>query len=604
MPAVMDQIRAWSAELAYWERMALSMILSDRPLSEADYQILLDYCMQDAGLVQMPMRSGIDFPRTYADDAKARYRLERLFNLRNVNALASGQDLQFGPQLTAVYGNNGAGKTGYARPLGCAGFARGDRDVLPNARKAPRPDVVPQADIEVSRDGSRTVLTWTRGESCAELQGFWVFDSNSLPVHLTRSNVLSISPSGLSVLTQLSDVTDAVRERFRNVLEQRDTTIDFAALFVGESAIAGRIQTLGPFTDLAELETFAHLAPEELSRIEQLEYEIAQLRGQDVSKRVSGLRQEAINLRGLLSSLEAADLMLGGAGVSRIRGIVEKLESAKGEAERSGAEQFKVEFLNEVGTELWREFVSSAKALADAEGKRGEAYPGENDKCLLCRQPLSEQAVDLIQRLWGFVESDSAVRLQAARRLCAAEIRELERLNLAFSAGDSAAERLLAGVAPQLLPPLGKQAAACSARRAELISALREGRVGDITDLVPIERQTLMDLIESREREADALKKEPVSNKVEILGSALRLLQHRKLLSAQLPAIKKYVALKSWIAKGRRALGSTRHITAKYNELFQELVTDRFVGLFQSNLSRFDKDLRVAVATHGQKGRR
>ena len=181
-----------------------------------------------------------------------------------------------------------------------------------------------------------------------------------------------------------------------------------------------------------------------------------------------------------------------------------------------------------MGTEVWREFVSSAKALADAEGKRGEAYPGENDKCLLCRQPLSEQAVDLIQRLWGFVDSDSAVRLQTARRSCAAEIRELERLNLASFAGDSAAERLLANVAPHLLPPLGKQAAACSARKAELVSALREGHVGGITDLVPIERQMLMDLIESREREADALQKEPVNNRVEVLGSALRTLQHRQ----------------------------------------------------------------------------
>jgi len=122
MPAVMDQIRAWSANLSYWEQMTLNMVVSGRDLTEADYHLLLDYCMQDAGLVQMPMRPKIDFPRTYPADAKARYRLERLFNLRNVNALASGQELKFGPQLTAVYGNIGAGKTGYARPLGCAGL--------------------------------------------------------------------------------------------------------------------------------------------------------------------------------------------------------------------------------------------------------------------------------------------------------------------------------------------------------------------------------------------------------------------------------------------------------------------------------------------------
>ena len=196
-------------------------------------------------------------------------------------------------------------------------------------------------------------------------------------------------------------------------------------------------------TDLTELEKLANLTSEELSRIEQLEYEIAQLRGQDVSKRMTSLRQDVKDLRGLLASLEAADFVLGDAAASGIQGIVENLERTKSEAERSGAEQFKAEFLSEVGTEVWREFVASAKALADAEAKRGVAYPSKEDRCLLCRQPLSRQAIDLIQRLWKFVESDSAARIEAVRRSCAAKIRELERVNLAFFADDSAAKRLL-----------------------------------------------------------------------------------------------------------------------------------------------------------------
>ena len=152
------------------------------------------------------------------------------------------------------------------------------------------------------------------------------------------------------------------------------------------------------------------------------------------------------------------------------------------------------------------------------------------------------------------------------------------------------------------MSPVEKQVAAHSARRAELISILRDEHVGCITQFVPIERLKLTALIESLEGEADALKKEPVKDKINILENTLRTLHHRKVLSAQFPAIRTYVELKRWIAKGQRALGSTRHITTKYNELFQELVTDRFVELFQSNLSRFDKNLRVAVATRGQKG--
>lgn len=59
MPGIVDQIRAWAAELDYWERMALAMVISGQELVEADYQSLLDHFMQDAGLVQMPQRPKI-----------------------------------------------------------------------------------------------------------------------------------------------------------------------------------------------------------------------------------------------------------------------------------------------------------------------------------------------------------------------------------------------------------------------------------------------------------------------------------------------------------------------------------------------------------------
>jgi wobble nucleotide-excising tRNase len=56
------------------------------------------------------------------------------------------------------------------------------------------------------------------------------------------------------------------------------------------------------------------------------------------------------------------------------------------------------------------------------------------------------------------------------------------------------------------------------------------------------------------------------------------------------------------VSKARQSLGSTRNITGKYNELFQELVTDRYKAIFQSILERFRFRVKVTIDTYGQKG--
>ena len=602
MPGVVEEIRAWSNTLPYWEQMALAIVASGRDLVEADYQMLLDYFMQDAGLVQMPRRPDIRFPDECGLDTNEKYKLGRLLNLQNVNALAAGQQLEFGAQLTVIYGENGVGKSGYARILACAGFARGRREVLPNVAIPADTMVQPTADIEVSRDGANILVKWEYGKTCRELRGCWVFDANSLPAHLTKSNALTINPAGLSILTTLADVTDLVRERLRTVLSQRDRSLDLTPLFVGSSKIAAHVQSLGADTDLKELGRLSKMGPEDVARITELEAEIAQLRTQDPVKKAMELRRNAADLRSLLRAIEAAEAALGDNALSQVRTLTESLQTAKKEAERSGAEQFQTDLLHEVGTEAWREFVAAAKSLAEAEAKRGAAYPQKDDPCLLCRQPLSAAAVDLIQKLWGFVGSNAAARLATIRASCAARIRELRELSLDFFSINSSARRLLESLAADRIAALDEQIAAYSTRRIHLIASLEGENFVEPPVLLLQDSSQIDNLIASLEDDARAHEDATDRERLVLLENELRELQHRQLLSSNLPSITSYVELKRWVALGHAALGSTRHITTKYNELFQTLVTARFVELFQKNLSRFDSSLHVTVATRGQKG--
>jgi hypothetical protein len=603
MGTVVDQIRVWATNLKYWEQSALELIANGAELTENQYLRLLDLCMHDAGLVQLPssQRPPLSFPTHASGGDGSGYRIERLFNLQNVNALPSGQEIVFGERLTLIYGDNGAGKTGYARPLASAAFSRGERDVLPNAGVTPVAGAIPKADIEVSKDGLKRTVTWTRGQTCKELAGFYVFDSVSMSAHLCGSNALSFSPSGLFLLKRLASVTDEVRSRLKNLLDSRNIPHALNLLFPGESAVAAQIQALGPKSDMKAIEKLAVLTEKDHVRIQEIEAEIAQLRIDDIPKRRAELRQNAADLRRLSSSLVSSEEVVGAGTASIVKSLLDDLQKAKRDAEHSGAERFKVDSFTQVGTEVWREFLIAARSLAEAEAPDG-SYPRAGESCLLCRQPLSQEATALVRNLWEFLVSDATARFESAQQACAAKRREIELIRLPYFGEDSGLRLMLSGVAADLALAIENEIGVQLTRSRELVGSLQSAELVLLTVLVPSDKSRLAAIAKAMESQAESLHAPDVQKRLDNLANELRDLQHRRTLSEHLPAVRSYVETQSWILRARENLGSTHSITAKHNELFTELVTERFLQLFESNLADLNRNVRVTIATHGKKG--
>ncbi len=239
MSGTIDLIRDWATGISYWEQAVLEKLTVGVSLTEKDHQRFLNLMLEDSGLAPRTQanRPKLSFPATLPNAPLATpFTIERLTSLRNVNALPPAQEVTFGPQLTIIYGPNGSGKTGYTRPLGSAGFARGDREVLSDARKASTSQT-PSADIEIVKNGKKATVSWKYGTRPPELSGVYVFDGTSASVHLTKANALSFSPAGLDLLTDLAVVTDQVRERLRKLIEAKSTPQSFGGYFAGDSVI-------------------------------------------------------------------------------------------------------------------------------------------------------------------------------------------------------------------------------------------------------------------------------------------------------------------------------------------------------------------------------
>src|ERR1700749_666189 len=102
----------WSRCLPDWQR-GLMRMLCDGPLDEAGRAEGLAALLGEPGGQPLLPLELADLPADEGDYGTVQ--LREIRNLRNVNRLAEDQSLRFGPGLNVVFGENGAGKSGYGR---------------------------------------------------------------------------------------------------------------------------------------------------------------------------------------------------------------------------------------------------------------------------------------------------------------------------------------------------------------------------------------------------------------------------------------------------------------------------------------------------------
>ena len=572
MPSVVTEIKQWASELPYWEQATLDKVLAGGQFSDTDYDELQQYLLEDAGLASHTgKRPPLKILNTKTDDAESTtglIRLEKIFNMNNINALVSGQTLLFCPTLTAIYGATGSGKSGYARVLGCAGFTRGDKEVFPDLTKPYTTDIVLSADIEVFDGSSTRVINYHIGSQCPELAQCYVFDSTSVHVHLMGSNAFSFSPAGLSYLTRLSDVTDNVRERLSMRIDQCMQPHTFSSLFQGKSSVTEFIQNLGPDTDSSELTRLGTMTPEDRKRMKELDIEIATLKTRDVAKEIEKTTQTILDLSTLKQSILLAEHELGDNAINSINDTVNQYLERESLAQRLSVDQFQTDHFTQIGTDVWHHFIEAAKALADTEGSEDKPYPQVDDYCLLCHQPLSREAYGLLIRLWEYLQGDAQAKLEQSVKALAGFRLTNDSIDLDFFTDQSVSYRHLQEYDATLVKQIEAFVDACRVRRvrvAQLIDSRQSPTFPPLPSNGTVELQKLIDSLETQRQQLEI---QNPTERINSLSQELLTLYHRDILLQHLNDITDYVNKRRWAQRASTVGGDTRHITSKYKELF------------------------------------
>ena len=586
---------AWSASRPAWQRDALRRLVQNGKLDDQDVDELVTLCL-DPALQYEPISEAHVSSQGMIGEPIALLRIE---NPVGINALAPDQTLEFGKRgLSIVYGDNGSGKSGYVRVLkhACRSRDRNSDKILRDVEDAA---VTPQsANIVFARGSTQDEHLWTpEAQSHADLPSVSIFDSRSANVHVEKTNAVAYIPRPMVVMEALAAACDHVgaklTEQQNAIAAQTPLAIKSPQLSV-QTAAGALIHGLSAKSNVAQLELVAQMSEEEKQRLATLDADLAQ----DPRRAAAKIANQKARLDNLCARLGKMVQASTGAAFTARNALKADLD-AKADAARLASEAlFAASPLPDVGKAIWTALWEAARKYSDTVAYPERTFPdpdGKGELCVLCQQPLSEEAMNRRVTFETFVKGTTKAEEDAAAKAYGDNIRNAAAQHMSISAVRQLASLIAAEIGNE---PLARRARTCGIRAAWRLRALtREHDVPPLDASYPAPE--LDALSADLARRAALLSADQDSPEHVALVKERGELKDREALGPLVADIKAEIERRKEAEAIAKAAKDTakRSVTTKNKELSDKLVTNALRGRFareikKLKLSRMPVELR------------
>ena len=598
-------VLAWADGCPGWQRDALRRLTTRATIEPAEIDELVAISKGES--LAFPLQA--EHLRDPNRDQCEVY-LRRIHNVRLVNALAPEQRLTLHRTgLSIVYGDNGSGKSGYARILKKACRAR-----MPNRVEEIIPDIydsapgTPCATIEYGISGHNRTCAWELGQAAdAALSAVSVFDARTANIHVDETNDVAYTPFPLKLLGALAQLCKSVKEKLAAEITQIKAQTPQAIKTPAcshTSAVGVLMSQLTAFTDPAKLEELATLTSAEQDRLAQLTVDLAG----DPTRAARQLEALKKKVERQIYCLDRLFASIQYDSINSLCRLAASSEAARGAADSASDALFSDEPLKHIGSEVWQVLWASARAFSDEEAYPDRRFPvtDPGSVCVLCQQELNPLAAGRLNRFESFVRDHSQQRAEAARAAYDTALAAFDHEALSLSE----LANIVVTVRDELRHDgLAKEIRDAATRALWRHRQIRRSHAGAQTiDTLKLDypRQKLVDLITDIEARANALSTDAGSTaRATFLAEKAELADRQWLsgIKADIFAQIERLKLIQRLEAAQRDTATNR-ITTKSTEIAQALVTDALRAQFARELASLDiadlaLELRQQNSVHG-----
>lgn len=397
-PVVADDFETWLNTRPKWLQTAARMLIdSKRQLTHAEIQSLARLCKLEAKDEADPGFQTVT-PGTLSQAAnRPSLRIDEILDVHGLNAIKPGANLLFGKSnLSVIYGQNGTGKSGFARLLKQICGSRSKDEIHSNVFD-PAPTAC-RAHFKVSIDGKANDVHWDipSGPHKA-LRHAQVFDSKAAQQYMGRTEAC-YEPSRMKFVSALIATADAVSAELAGEKALLSKALPAVPEGLNQTAEAKWLLGLKGTTTLATIEKEC-LYTDQHDR-ERIDSE-ALLAEKDIAGRLMVIGKEKTALTNIVAALSALQLGLNDAVGTELENLKNTAAKARSVCDEAAAAIFGKAQLEGVGTATWQQMWQQARAFSTATAYVQMDFPNvsADSRCVLCHQTLSEDAK---ARLTGF----------------------------------------------------------------------------------------------------------------------------------------------------------------------------------------------------------
>ena len=200
-----SSITNWANNSDEWVRRLVRLVLdSEDDLSESQQTQIYQLLLEEKGIIDrtLPEEPPLSSPTQPLAQPEP-FHLVRVSNVKAVNALTEGEQVDFGLGLTLLYGENGMGKTGYARILKRLAGSRSAEDIIAdvNLDDVPPP---PSAEIQYNLGELNVSHKWNGEKAQPPFTQMSIFDNSSARLHVDDDLRYTYRPAVLAFFDRVN----------------------------------------------------------------------------------------------------------------------------------------------------------------------------------------------------------------------------------------------------------------------------------------------------------------------------------------------------------------------------------------------------------------
>jgi recombinational DNA repair ATPase RecF len=596
-----DEIKFYSESLPYWAKYLSAKLFSMNGVTDEDIDQAFTFLLEDIGLKEKTNRIELTINYRNMDSKIYNYDLylTKLHNVQGVNALVENQIIEFSPKVTIIYGINGSGKSSYIRLLKKAFFSRAEEALINNVHGTiAQKDV--KADFEFLTSDKTHQLQYPNDSTKPEFSQFTVFDGKSVMKHLDNKNEFEFRPAALNFFAGLTNTYRRVEQKLFSEITTKSAPMDYSSLFDGESDIKSLLIDITSKTKIEQLKIHLNYSEMDREYKKELEEQKAQLITLKKDKEISIFNEIKILITEAMEIINENNKYFIKEYFLKIELAIVECKSKEELSQKSGIDYFKSDLINQIGSREWKNFIQSAHKFSELQR---EEYPCEGDKCLLCHQILSQEAILLITNCWSYIRSQVEKESKDSLAILEKEKTTLLELNFDLFPEKNILTKWLSTQYSEELSILNEALLVQKKLSKNIISDL-ENKTVSVREHNQIDDTPLRNIISAIDNNIKELKEKEPTIELAKISKLITYLEHKEKLEQHIDKIEIYINNLKWAATATSAKRQllTRNITEKEKELSGKYFNQAYIDTFNSECQKLNGNFGIEINHTGTSG--